>query len=101
MSGGVVGIDTDVLVGQIGGPEFTRTRSLMKIDANGELRLLDIGVCGGLVEIGSATAIPTDWQIAEGDVDALWVNLSAGVSDSSDEATPVGIAAGPGGFDQR
>ena len=42
-----------------------------------------------------------DGQDAEVDIDAIGIDLSAGVADGGDEASPVGIGAGPGGFDQR
>src|SRR5215831_10735585 len=95
---GVVGVDADVLVSQIGGPEFAGTAALMEADADGELGLLDVGVRGGLVKIGRAATVPADGEFSKGNVDGLWIDLRAGVSDGCHEAPPVGIAAGPCGF---
>ncbi len=61
----------------------------------------DVGVGGGLVEAGGAAAVTADGQAAEPDVDAVGVDLGAGVTDGGDETAPVGIGAGPGGFDER
>ena len=49
MLGSVVGVDADVLVSQIGCPEFAGAMALMKVDGDGELGLLNVGVCGVLV----------------------------------------------------
>ena len=58
-------------------------------------------MCGGFIVTGGAAAIAADGQIAEGDVDAVGIDLRAGVADGGDEASPVRIAAGPRGFYQR
>ena len=100
MLGGVVGVDTDVFVGQIRGPELAGAGSLVKIDADGELGLLDVGVGRGFVEVDCATAIAADREVAEGDVDALGVDLRAGVADGCHQASPVRIATGPRRFDE-
>ena len=88
-------------VGQVGGPEDAGARALVELDGDGELGLADVGVGRGLVELRGAAAVAADGQVAEGDVDAVGIDLRAGVADGGGEAAPVGIAAGPGGFDQR
>src|SRR6185503_2375803 len=98
---GVVGVDTDIFVRQISGPELAGAGSLMKVDIDGELGLLDVGVSCGLVELVGTSAVAADWKFAECDVDALRVNLRAGVSDGGHQAAPVGIATGPCSFDKR
>ena len=88
-------------MGQVGGPEDAGACALVELDGDRKLRLRDIGVGGGLVELRGATAIAADGQFAKADVDALGVDLRAGVADGRHQTAPVGVAAGPGGLDQR
>src|SRR5258707_15554891 len=100
MLGRVVGVDADVLVGEIGGQKLTGTFALVKVDGDGKLGLLDVTVRGVFVVFRSATAVAADRQLAEGDVDGFRVDVRARVADGGNETSPVGIATGPGGFDQ-
>ena len=75
--------------------------TLVKIDDDGELGLLNVGVCGVFVVRGSSASIAADGEFAEGDVDGFGIDLRAGVADGGHEASPIGIAAGPRGFDER
>ena len=101
MLGGVVGVDVDVFVGEVGGEEDAGAGALVEFDGDGELGLLNVFVSGGFVELRCAAAVEADWQFAEADVDAVWIDGCAGVADGGDEAAPVGIVASPGGFDER
>src|SRR5262245_17221170 len=78
---GVVGVDADVLVRQVGRPELAGAGSLVKIDADGELWLLNVGVGRGFVVFRRAATIAADRKVAKGDVDAFGVDLRAGISD--------------------
>ena len=62
---GVVGVDVDVLMREVGGPEDARSGALVELDGDGKLGLADVGVGRGFVELSSAAAIATDGQIAE------------------------------------
>jgi len=73
----------------------------MELDGDGELGLRDVGVSGLLVELKGASTVAADGQSAEVDVDAIGVDLRAGVADGGHEPPPVGVVSGPGGFDQR
>src|SRR5580698_3200184 len=90
----------DVFVGQVRGPEDALALALIEFDANGELVLLYVGVRGVFVELGGSAAVAADAQIAEPDVDALGIDLGAGVADGGDQTAPIGIRACPGRFYQ-
>ena len=64
-SSGIVGVDVDVLVREVSGPEDARSGALVELDGDGKLGLADVGVGRGFVELSSAAAIATDGQIAE------------------------------------
>src|ERR1035438_5433640 len=96
----VVGVDVDVLRGQVGGPEDATARALVKVDGDGELGLGNIGVSCDFIEFSGAATVATDGQFTEPYVDAVGVDLRAGVADGCGQTAPVGIATGPGGFDQ-
>jgi hypothetical protein len=91
----------DVFHRQVGGPEDARARALIQPNGDGELGLAQCSRAPRLVELGCAAAVAADGQIAEINVDAVGVDLRAGVADGCDQAAPVGIAAGPGGLHQR
>src|ERR1035437_1215525 len=97
---GVVGVDVDVLRGQVGSPEDATARALVKVDGDGELDLGNIGVSCDFIELGGAATVAADGQFTEPYIDAVGVDLRAGVADGCRQTAPVGIATGPGGFDQ-
>src|SRR5579863_1793293 len=74
---GVVGVDVDVVGGEVGGPEDARAGALMELDGDAELGLLKIGVGGGFVELCRATAVAADGQSAEVDVDPVGIDFRA------------------------
>src|ERR1700739_2610817 len=98
---GVVRVDANVFVGQVGGPESAGAFALMEMNVDGKLGLLEVGVGGVFVVFKGAAAATADGQLAEGDVDGFGVYCSAGVADGGNEAAPVGVAAGPCGLDER
>src|SRR5882757_4371259 len=100
VSGGVVGVDGDVLAGEIAGPEAAGAAAEPEVDVDGELGLAKVAVCCGFIEGGSAATAFADQEIAETNGDARWVDLGTGVAGSGDQAAPVGVVAGPGGLDQ-
>ena len=63
--------------------------------------LRDVGVGSGFVEFRGAAAVAADGQFPKTDVEAVGIDLGAGVADGCGQASPVGIAASPGGLDQR
>ena len=91
----------DVLDGEVGGPEDATALALMELDVDDELGLGDVGMGADLIEFRGASAVEADGDVAEPDVDAVGVDGRAGVADGGDEASPVGIGAGPRGLDQR
>src|ERR1035437_812220 len=97
---GVVGVDVDVLRGQVGGPEDATARALVKVDGDGELGLGNIGVSCDFIEFSGAATFAADGQFTKPYIDAVGVDLRAGVADGCSQTAPVGIATGPGGFDQ-
>src|SRR6185437_13951352 len=100
VSGGVVGIDGDVLVGKVAGPETVGAAAKSKIDVDGELGLAEVAVRGGFVEGSGTSAALADEEFAETDGDARWIDLGARVASGGDQPAPVGVVAGPGGLDQ-
>src|SRR5580693_7795555 len=101
MLSSVVGVDADVLVGQVGGPELAIAFALVEFDGDRKLGLLEIGVCGGFIEFCGAPTIAADRKLAERNVDGLRIDLRSRVADSGHEPSPIGIAAGPCGLDER
>src|ERR1700739_1706159 len=49
MLGGVVRVDANVFVGQVGGPESAGAFALMEMNVDGKLGLLEVGVGGVFV----------------------------------------------------
>src|SRR5579864_7058137 len=90
---GVVGVDVDVLGGQVCRPEDAGSGALVEMDGNGEFFLAQVGVGGRFVELGGAASVTADAQFAEPDVDARGVDLGAGVADGGHQASPVGVAS--------
>ena len=56
---------------------------------------------GRFIEPGRAASVEADGQLPEANVDALGIDRNAAGADGRDQPPPVGIAARPGGFDQR
>ena len=49
----------------------------MQVDGDGELRLLEIGVGGDFIELGSPTAVAADGKIAEALCLCVWGSICA------------------------
>jgi hypothetical protein len=73
----------------------------MQLNVDGELRLRDVLMRRGFIELRRATAVAAYLQIAEANVDAVGIDLRAGVADCGNQPAPVGISAGPGSLHQR
>ena len=75
MLSSVVGVDADVFMGEVGGPELAGSIALVEIDADRKLRLLDVGMRGVLVVPRGPARHYGRWQLAERYVDGLWIDL--------------------------
>src|ERR1700761_4998828 len=99
-SGGVVGVDGDVIAGEVAGPETAGAAAEAEIDVDGELGLVKVAVCGPFVEVRGASTVFADEEIAETNGDACGIDFGAGVADGSDQPAPIGVAASPGSLNQ-
>src|SRR5436190_23285106 len=97
----VVGVDADVFVRKVGGPERAGAITLVQINADRKLRLLNVGMRGLLVIFRRAPTVTADGKLAKRNVYTLGVDLRAGVADGSHQPPPVGIAARPSSLHQR
>ena len=66
----IIGVDVDVLVRQVGGPEDAEPSPWCR-SMGMENSVWAMYVRGGLVELGRASAVAADGQFAKADVDAL------------------------------
>src|SRR5271170_4359911 len=99
-SSGIVGVNGDVFLGEVAGPETARARADAEIDAQVILALGEMQVGGVLIHQRRAAAGAAYLVIAEPYVDLAGIDLYSGVADGGENAAPVGIVACPGGFDQ-
>src|ERR1051326_1355520 len=97
----IAGIDFDVLLREITGPEtglaFPAT---LNVEADLTIALIQSLFQFGLGKIGSQSA-PADRDALHLDVDVLRVELDSGVTRSREDAPPVGIGSGNGRLHQR
>src|SRR5205814_1675357 len=98
---GVVGVDAYVFVGEIDGPEFAIAVAEMKIDCDGELRLVQISMCGNLIKLRRASSVAANGQLAKPDVDAIGIHIGARVANGRHQASPIWIVSGPRRLDER
>ena len=96
--GGVVGVDADVLGGEVAGEEAGGGFAGAEVEGDGVFGGGHGGVGGVLVEAGGAATVLKDGVIADPDAGAVGIELGAGVAGGGDEASPVGVGGGPGGF---
>src|SRR5215469_9208068 len=88
----VIGIDGDVIMGEIGGPNRRAPRAAGSgVDAYFDLAALDIFGAGRFLIIGVAHPLARDLYIAEPDRKMVAVRRLAGLADRGDDPAPIGI----------
>ena len=75
--------------------------AVAEVDGDGVFAGEHGGVGGGFVVGGGADAVGEDGQAGDGDGDVRGVEGDAGVAGGGEQAAPVGIGGGPGGFAER
>src|SRR5579863_3719841 len=71
----VVGVDVDILCGEIGRPEHAGSGSLVEFDGDRKLPLTDVFVRGGFVKLRRSPPIAANLQISEANIDTLRIDL--------------------------
>src|SRR5262245_27784916 len=94
----IVGIDVDIAVGQIAGPDPRPTLAHADVDRDRDLLPLHMGGNRGLVIIGDALAASRDLDPADGDLQLVAIGLLARLAHRHDDAAPIGVLAGDGGL---
>ena len=99
--GSVVGVDMDVVFGQIAGPE-SRASLPFSGDAedNRNICIVKAHFHVAFVE-GAGQTGAADFDVLEGDVDGSRVEVHSGVSGGGEDAAPVGIGSGNRCFYER
>src|ERR1700752_2441969 len=97
----IVGVDVDVAVGEIAGPYPRLALADADVDGDGDVAALDVLGDRRLVVVRTPLPLLGDGHAADADAQAVSVGLLAGLADGHDDASPVGIAAGDRGLDQR
>src|SRR5690242_21526135 len=98
--GPIGGVDRDVVVRKIAGPDAGGGFALVEVDANCYMLLVEFTAGGGLVEGGVQTSAAQE-EIIDQDIDPGRVEAGSGVAGGAEDASPVGIAPRQGGFDER
>ncbi len=80
----------DIFGGQVGRPENASAFALVEMDGNGEFTLRNIGVGRGFVELNGAAAIAADRVFTKRDIDAIGIDLRAGVTDGGGKRPQLG-----------
>src|SRR5277367_4666248 len=83
---GVVGIDSDIFLGEIAGPEAAGAGADTEVDADVVFGLRKVEVGGLLIEQRRASAAAADLVITEPDVDLAGIDGDAGIPDRSQDA---------------
>src|SRR5207237_1302395 len=101
VSRAVARVDVDVAFGQVAGPEAGGAFAFAADgEANFALGRIELFLQRGLGERrGQAGA--ADGRALQVDIDLRGIERHAGVSGGGQDASPVGIGAGHGGFDKR
>src|SRR6185369_16895964 len=97
---GVVRVDAYVFVSEISGPEFAIALAEMKIDCDGELRLVQIGMRRNLIKVRRASSVSANGQLSKPDVDAIRVHIGTRVANRRHQPPPIWIVSGPCCFDE-
>src|SRR6185436_12892748 len=100
-SGSVVGIDLDITMGQVAGPDPRAALAHADVDGDADVPALDVGGDRRFVVAGAALAPFGDGDAADLDAELVTVSLLAGLADRHDDAAPVRVLAGYRGLDQR
>ena len=100
MSRAIIGVDVDVAVGQITGPDLGFACADAKIDADHQFLLLHVGAGRILGIARRAPAIFGHDDIAKPDRQAISVGCGAGFANGHDDPAPVGVFTGDGCFHQ-
>src|SRR5689334_1519160 len=89
----VVGIDLDVAMGEIAGPDPRLAAADADIDLDLDIAALDVLGDRRLVVIGDALALGGDQHAADLDRELVAVGLLAGLADRHDDAAPIRVLA--------
>ena len=96
----VAGVDVNVFGGEIAGPDARAAVAGMQRDDDGNVLREHFAVRGAFVE-GIFAAAAADFYAGERNIRALEIEGDAGAAGGGEDAAPVGIGAGDGGFYQR
>src|SRR5688572_10585947 len=92
-SGSVVGIDLDITMGEVAGPDPGAALAHADIDGDADILALHMGGNGRFVVIRTALALFGDRDAADPDSQLVAVGLFAGLADRHHDAAPIGIFA--------
>ena len=99
-SSAVAGVDVDVLLREVAGPHASAAAAGAQVDNDGDIFREHLFVRDALVERMFAAAA-ANGDSREPDVDALEIEIDAGAAGGGEDAAPVGVGAGEGGFYER
>src|SRR5689334_7344051 len=90
----VVGIDLDVAMGEVAGPDPRLAAADSDIDLDLDIAALDVLGDRRLVILRDALALSGDQHAADLDGELVAIGLLAGLADRHDDAAPIGVLAG-------
>src|SRR5579864_2552214 len=96
----VGGVDGDVIVRQVAGPDACRGFALVEVEAQRDFLLVERTLRLGFVEARVKSA-PAEGKTVHANIDFRRIEARAGIPGGTDEAPPVGITAGDGGLRER
>src|SRR5580693_5679309 len=97
--GAIASVDVNVLCGEIAGPDTGAALAGMQRDDDGDIFREHLAMCGAFVE-GVFLAAAANFYPGEGNIGALEIEGDTGAAGGGQDAAPVGIGAGDGGFYQ-
>src|SRR5690348_3352536 len=89
----VVGIDLDIAVGEIAGPDPRLAAADPDIDLDADIAALDVLGNGRLVVAGDTLALGGDQHAADLDRELVAIRFLAGLADRHDDAAPIRVLA--------
>ena len=95
----VVGIDGDVVMIEIAGPDGKIPRSQMQMNSDGEFVLLH-ELCEKIAVVWLWLTVVGDGDATQTDGDMVGVGVLSRLANRHDDASPVGVRARHGGFDK-